>query len=240
MGLLILIHGTQPLGGIQHLERCLDDCSFQRSLRLTGHLSPLSGSFLKGVLESINSNCDQQVDINWIQLFYHIGMNQNKEFYLWSEFMLHQVCRPDDKQAPFKARIDRRYAVLRRISKTYQVVRLRNSHPYTAAPYLPFSLFQYKKVVLLWFLRLRFIHVACYLHCLFVTLNLLAQKKSSCGVKRMMHWTKASCVCTRYSDQIETHYLCMTVNRQFHWNCFCSFLSICIQNLMTHHGKSHL
>ena len=63
--------------------------------------------------------------------------------------MLHQVCRPDDKQAPFKARIDRRYAVLRRISKTYQVVRLRNSHPYMAAPYLPFSLFQYKKVVLL-------------------------------------------------------------------------------------------
>ena len=37
-------------------------------------LSPVSGSFFK----SLNKNCDQQVDIDWISLLHHISMNQKQ------------------------------------------------------------------------------------------------------------------------------------------------------------------
>ena len=39
------------------------------------HLSPLSDSFLIVVLRSINSSCEQQVDVDWINPSHHIIVN---------------------------------------------------------------------------------------------------------------------------------------------------------------------
>ena len=53
--------------------------------------------------------------------------------------MLHQVCQQKDKQTTFRMIIpwiDQGYAVLRHISKTYQVVWLSRSFPLMASPSL--------------------------------------------------------------------------------------------------------
>lgn len=70
-------------------ELFLNDCCFQRwLLRLTSaqfsaaeRLCICLQWLTVSVLKSINSNSDQQVDFEWINLFYHIGMNPKQSDY---------------------------------------------------------------------------------------------------------------------------------------------------------------
>ena len=88
------------------------------------HLSALSGRFLIGILKSMNSNCDQQVDIDWINTIHWYerktyrflcdltALNRSKDNRHWNniimmpfekpEFMLCQICWPDDKETTLK------------------------------------------------------------------------------------------------------------------------------------------
>lgn len=41
--------------------------------------------FLNTCVKINNSDCDQEVDVDWIHLFYHISLNTNTEVSLWCE-----------------------------------------------------------------------------------------------------------------------------------------------------------
>ena len=41
----------------------------------------MSSSLLIGVLKSVNSDCEKQMDVDWINLFYHIGMNPKQSIF---------------------------------------------------------------------------------------------------------------------------------------------------------------
>ena len=72
--------------GCWHLDQRLGDCSFQLpeadrcpglTCRASVHLPPLSGSFLTGTLKLIIGNYGQQVNVDWLNLFYHISVNNS-------------------------------------------------------------------------------------------------------------------------------------------------------------------
>ena len=161
---LLYLHHTcvTQLGEFQCLELPLDVWSFHCYLRLTDvqcrapvHLVTVNGSFL------INTNCDQQVDIHWINLFYHIGMNPKHDDFAvidcnkWIKRMPKNQHHNDTFNLCFIRSVGQTTSnqllkfllpewsedrpeqfVLRLISTTYQAVWLPHSHSSMTALYL--------------------------------------------------------------------------------------------------------